>query len=137
MGKKLYIFSLIALMVTLSSCNDSKSFIAKYSKGNDYNLFEIQNVDKGTDVSFKDVIDYFNAHGESNIVFSGTFIATFDNKELTGNQFVAIYTNDPKTYNLEWGTYILEGITYGSSIFGATDLKVSSSFNYLLAISTY
>lgn len=131
----IFVVSLLLIMTGCSNGSTSK-FDASFSKTDSYNLFKIKSV-KDSNVNFRSVIDHFNDTGEANVAFSGTFITSFDGKTLTGNQFVAIYTDDSNNYNLEWGKYQVDDVTFGSTAYGADDLIVTASHSYLLAVSTY
>jgi hypothetical protein len=128
----------VSLLLAMTGCSNGSAskFDASFSKTDSYNLFKVKSV-SDSNVNFRSVIDHFNNTGEANVTFSGTFITSFDGKTLTGNQFVAIYTDDSNNYNLEWGKYQVDDVTFGSATYGSDDLIVSASHSYLLAVSKY
>ncbi len=138
--QKFCLFIAIMLTLVLSACSAQKSsvgFKAEFEKGDGYNLFKVTEVDEGADVKLRDVISYYNENGQANVAITDGFINSFDDITLQDHEFVAIYTNDDANANADWGTYELNGVTYGSAVSGINDLPVKASCNYLLVIQKY
>lgn len=95
-----------------------------------------------SDIEGKHLIDYLNALQEKEFLTydapSG-FIVTMNDRtaDATQGEYWFIYTNDEENSNTDWGTYEVDGVTYGSAKFGIKDMPLKEGKTYVFVISKY
>jgi hypothetical protein len=95
---------------------------------------------KDYDIEGKTLLEFMEIlKGEEKLTYeiSEGMITSVNGKANTLNTFWMIYTDDESNYNFDWGTLEYKGKTYGSAIYGASELPLTDGATYILVYQTF
>ena len=86
-----------------------------------------------------DAMTYLKDEGKLTFELSGGMVSSIEGKTNPADWSACwmLYTSDKEMSNIEWGTVVYDGNTYGSAILGAESLQVSAGEYYIWSYDTF
>lgn len=86
-----------------------------------------------------DAMTYLKDNEELTFEIAGGMITSIEGKENPTDWSACwmLYTSDSEMANVEWGTVVFDGNTYGSAILGANELSVTAGQYYVWSYDTF